>query len=992
MKTYLPTVSLPIIGSTLLCLFLGTPALPAADKASDLRVPGTKPEKAVSTFEALDGFQLQLVAHEPQIAEPIVIAYDENGLMYAAEYLAFPKYPIPGKRASGRIRLLRDADGDGRYEESHVFADGITWPNGICCWKGGVFVVAAPDLWYLKDTNGDGVADVRRKVFTGFGFRNEEGAANNLIWGLDNWIYGAGSNSGGDIRHADRPTEKAVSISGRDFRFNPITEEFQAISGSEQFGNTFDDWNNRFICQNSSPAVHVILPSQYLARNPFLPVSSVRRRIWQGEQVFRLSRPEPWRLERSRIRLSMDRKWAASYVSHDVFSASTGVTIYRGAAYPEKYRGNLFVGDVQGNLVHRRLLRPDGVSFQSVRADEGTEMVRSRDNWFRPANLANAPDGTLHIVDMYRETIETPDSLPPEILARLDFLSGTDRGRIYRLAPPGFKLPPPPQLGKATISQLVAHLANRSGWWRDTAQRLLIERQDKASLTPLQNLLAKSSFELARLHALHTLAGLNGLRDNEIARALGDDSSGVREHALRLAEPRLDKNAPIREKAIGLADDASIRVRFQAAFSLGETTDPRAAVALARIARRDAGDVWMRTAILSSALNLAGGMIEELLSGDAAFARSGSGQQFLRQLSMLVGSRNQKEEVGKILHVAEHNPAAKPDAVRRSLVLGLAEGLRNSHAGLNRYLEDSPSAKALMAGLIQRAKVAIAKPGASIKQREQAIEMLVHGEFVEVKDSLATLLNAGQAPGVQMASVHALAGFNSREVPALLIRALRDVSPSVRGEVVESLLGRTAWINPLLDAVRDQWVIPNAIEPARRARLMKHKEVAIRKRAIKLFGGSQPRSRENVITAYRSSLDLKGDAMRGRAVFEKNCVTCHKLAGKGHEVGPNLATIQNRTPEGLLIQILDPNREMQPNYAQYIAELKDGRTVSGFIVGESPTSITLKRAEAVVETVLRQNIEELTGTSLSLMPEGLEQAISVQEMSDLLTYLLSQGK
>ncbi|MDB4629345.1 hypothetical protein OAF72_04195, partial [Akkermansiaceae bacterium] len=209
------------------------------------------PKEAMAGFQTLPSFEMQLVASEPQIHEPIVLSYDENGLMYVAEYLKFPSHHGKSDGPDGCIRLLKDENGDGHYETSEIFAQGLEWPTGICCWVGGIYVVAAPDLWYLKDTNGDGRADHREKVFTGFGFRNDEGTANNLIWGLDHWIYGAGSNSGGEIKSLLRPEEKTVSVRGRDFRFHPKTRKFEAIPGSEQFGNAIDDWGNRFLSQNS---------------------------------------------------------------------------------------------------------------------------------------------------------------------------------------------------------------------------------------------------------------------------------------------------------------------------------------------------------------------------------------------------------------------------------------------------------------------------------------------------------------------------------------------------------------------------------------------------------------------------------------------------------------------------------------------------------------------------------------------------------------------
>lgn len=964
----------------------------AATKKSDqaLRVPATEPEDAAKAFEVLDGFEMQMVASEPSVLEPVVISYDENGIMYAAEYLKFPSYEVEGKRASGRIRRLTDRNGDGHYEESTVFADGLEWPTGICPWKGGIFVVAAPDLWYLKDTNGDGTADVRKKVFTGFGFNNEEGTANNLIWGLDNWIYGAGSNSGGQIKPADQPTARAVSLRGRDFRFHPATGKFEAISGSEQFGNTFDNWNNRFLCQNSKPAVHVVLPSHYLARNPYLPVPAVRRNIWKENRVYRVSPAEQWRLARTKLRLAEDRKYSAPSVAHDVFTACTGVTIYRGAAYPQKYHGNLFVGDVQSNLIHRRLMKPSGVSFESLRADNETEMVRSKDNWFRPANMINAPDGTLHIVDMYREVIETPDSMPGEILAMVDLLSGNKRGRVYRLAPDGFKVPKQPQLESATTEQLVRELENPNGWWRDAAGRLLYERQDRSAIDPLRAMLRKTKSDLAQLHIIYALDGLNSLSDDDLAQVLTASSTGVREHAIRLSESRLQTSETLLKQVVALANDENTRVRFQVAFSLGETDDRRAAEALANIARRDAGDVWIRTAVLSSSLKLATGMLESLLA-DAEFSGSSSGQQFLRQLALVVGGRNRQTEVASVLNAVEAISGPKQSAIRRIIILGLGEGLRSSRSNLSRFAKDSPATAELLSGLISSANKTLANSSSSSKQRIQAIEMLAHGRFDDVQEALVSMLDSRQAPTVQLASVQALSSFEGADVPTLLIDAWQGLSPAVRGEVVETLLGRKQWITVLLDAVEEKQIASGYIAPVRKERLTKHNDTSIRSRAAKLF--SSPLSpRNDVIESYRSALSLTGDAERGKRIFEQNCMTCHKVVKQGHDVGPDLGTIQNQTPEALMLQILDPSREVLANYTQYVVALDNGRIVSGLIASETPTSITLKRAENVQETILRQNIGEIIGSGKSLMPDGFEQKINKQQMRDLLTFLLELRK
>lgn len=967
---------------------LGTDATRPKHK-DEFRIPGRSPEQALKSFVVPDGFKMQLVAQEPQVMDPIVITYDESGLMYVAEYLKFPNHPLEGKSESGRIRLLKDTDGDGKYEQSSVFADGIAWPTGICPWNGGIYVVAAPDLWYLKDTDGDGRAEIKKKIFTGFGFNNEEGTANNLIWGFDNWIYGAGSNSGGTVRPADKPNARGISMRGRDFRFHPVSGKFETLSGSEQFGNTFDNWGNRFICSNSKPVVQIVLPSRYLARNPYLPVPAVRKSIWvSGNTIYRISPPEAWRVARSKYRLSRNPNMAKTYVADDVFSACSAVTVYRGSAYPKQYQGNVFVGEVQGNLVSRFELRPHGVVFDAVRADKNKEFLASKDNWFRPANLCNAPDGTLHIVDMCREVIETPTSMTEEIIANIDLLSGHDRGRIYRLAPPGFKIPPQPQLGKMTTARLVQTLENRNGWWRDTASRLLYQRQDQQAIQPLKKLLHESKYDLAQLHAMYALDGLNSLSDQDLLFALSSQSDGLKIHAAKLSEPRLQKNPELLDALVVLANSPNMQVRFQVAFSLGETSDKRAAKALAAIARRDAGDVWMRTAVLSSSLELAGGMLETLLA-DADFAATSPGKQILRQLALIVGGRNQKVEVINLLKVLD---TSNDPGTQRMILLGLGDGLRRSRASLSQYAEQSPAAAKLVNAMIANAEKILSSNSAKAKQKEQAIEVLAHGKFEGVSDLLTEMLDSRQAPSVQLAASRTLADFKNPEVSSILIDAWPGLSPSVRGEVVETLLGRREGINELLDAIENGKIAAGFISPVRKERLMNNRDAKIQARARKLFAASVPDSRKKVLDAYRTALSLKGDATRGRKVFEQNCMTCHKIGKTGHEVGPNLATIQNATPETLLIQIIDPNREVLANYTQYIVVLESGRVVTGIITSESPTSITLKRAEDVKETILRQNIEEITGTGKSLMPEGLEQKINKQQMQDLITFLLELKK
>ena len=247
------------------------------------------------------------------VVDPVAACFDEDGGMYVGEMIDYPYRPQEGQQPLGRVRYLQDTDGDGRYDKSWVFADHIVWPTGVVCWKGGVYVTAAPDVWYLKDTNGDHVADVKEKVFTGFGDRNQQGQANNLNWGIDHAIYGSGSKNGGDVRPVDSPTTQPIVLADRDFRFDPVSRKFETVSGSEQFGNAFDDWFNRFLCSESKPAYHVVLPQHYLARNPHLAVPSAIKDLAPGvTPIFRTSPIERWREVRSSRRLATGERSAQS--------------------------------------------------------------------------------------------------------------------------------------------------------------------------------------------------------------------------------------------------------------------------------------------------------------------------------------------------------------------------------------------------------------------------------------------------------------------------------------------------------------------------------------------------------------------------------------------------------------------------------------------------------------------------------------------------------
>lgn len=949
--------------------------------------------EALRSFETQNGFEMQLVAREPLVTDPIAAAFDEHGNLYVCEMTDYPYKPGPGNKPLGSIRLLRDTDGDGVFDESHVFADQLLWAGGVAPWKGGIFAAAPPDIWYLKDTDGDFQADVRQRVFTGFGTANQQAMVNNLKWGLDHKIYGSTAHNGGTIRSAGDPQSPGISVNGRDFRFDPVTLEFETITGTVQFGNTFDDWGNRFLCAESQPLQHAVLPQHYLERNPFLAVPRAIVNIAPGPvPSFRISPLERWRQIRSSRRIAHGQRAPTSAgASHHVLDAAAGVTVYRGGAYPREYYGDVFIGGAQNNLIHRRKLVSNGVTFSSQRVEQRSEFVRSSDNWFRPVNFVNAPDGTLYVLDMSREILETIH-VPLDVTRFIDFKHGRDHGRIYRIAPPQFEYPGAPQLSGLSSAQLVARLESPHGWHRETAQRLLFERQDASAVPALRDVLYDSRLPQARLHALYLLRGLKRLSDEDIRVALADDHAAVREHAMRMAETRLNDAPELLSRVLGLSSDRDPRIQLQLAFSLGASRDDRAAAMLAQMAARHADDTWIRTAVLSSTNGLADRVFVELL-GDTEFSSSPSGIGLLERLLTVVGARGKPAEVSRVVDAIATHPATAENRDRQlRLAAVLGDALGRSGKVLAASELPSRTAAQFLDQLIKSAARDAGKADLAVAQRQAAIRLLSGTRFETSGEQLAGLLDPGEPEPVQLAAVRSLAAYSEPAVASILLANWRTASPAVRTAMTEALLARTDRTIAFLTAAERGEISAAGVPLSRRSLLLEHEDPTVRQLGQRVFGNSADGSRAEVIAAYESALALDSDQKRGEAVFRRECSACHKIGGQGYAIGPDLTSSASRDARALLVHVLDPNRYVLPNYEQYVCIDTQGRVYTGMMIAQTATSITLRREQNKTDTILRGQIEELVSSGKSMMPEGLEKKLTQQDMADLIAWLQSAQK
>ncbi|HEV7282975.1 MAG TPA: PVC-type heme-binding CxxCH protein [Pirellulaceae bacterium] len=963
------------------------------DYAAELpRLPRSSPNAALRSFRTLEGFRIELAAAEPLVASPVACAFDEFNRLYVVE---MRDYSEQAEANLGRVRLLEDTDRDGRFDESHLFAEGLSWPTAVACWKGGVFVAAAPHIYYLRDCDGDGRAEEREIVFDGFARTNVQGLVNGLCWGLDHRIYGATSSSGAEVRGLRHPDQPALSLRRRDFSFDPRSMTMRPESGGGQHGHSIDAFGRRFVSANSDHLQMIAYEDRYVARNPYLVAPPANVSIAEdGPQapVFRESPVEPWRIVRTRLRAKgiVPGIVEGGGAPAGYFTGATGATVYTGDAFGEGFRNTVFIADVGSNLVHRKVLSEQGVLATARRVDEKREFLASTDVWFRPVDMANGPDGALYVIDMSREVIEHPASLPPLIKKHLDLTSGQEQGRIYRVIPKGFERPTLVQLGELSSADLVPYLDHPNGWTRETAARLIFERQDASVAEAVRAPVASSTSPGGCVQALHSLAGLDQLRVQDLLAALADDHPRVREAAIRLSEAFavVAGRGELPAALLSMADDPDPRVRYQLAFTLGEYDDPGTTAALAEIAKRDSHDRFVRVAVQSS---LAEGANElfSALARDSSFVNQAGGVELLTSLAKQIGAQGPPTKVVAALRQSAELAGDSPDASRR-LILALVESASKdarAAAGL-REAADERTRQILNEMLSDSRKIA-ADPSKEPAQRAGAMGSLILASFEETKDLLAGQIDPAQPHAVQTAAIAALAGFEDPDVAQIVLDRFSSLSPAVRGEALEALFARPARIEALLVRLEQGELSAAVVDTSRRQRLLDHRDPRIAERAKAIFGMAANADRAEVLRRYAAAVETPGDAERGRTIFRKECANCHRLEGEGHEIGKDLKGIGARGAETILTNVLDPNREVDPAYLDFAALTSDGRTYSGIVSAETATSVTLTRAGGTSETLLRGEIESMRSSGMSIMPEGLERQIDVQGMADLIAYLKS---
>jgi putative membrane-bound dehydrogenase-like protein len=998
-------------------------------------------DKVRRAIEVLPGYEIELVASEPLIQSPVAIDFDANGNLWVVEMV---DYSEQENEALGRISRLSDTNGDGAMDQSTLIAENLSWPTALAALEGKVWVAAPPFLlqWSNLETE---------KILEGFGRQNVQGLANSFRWGIDGKLHLSTSSNGGKLQlpSASKTTHLVLPgspyvVSGRDVAFDPRNGQVSSVVGYGQHGFDFGPWGDRFVTANSDHLQQVV--AWYL---PELTDASLSKSVsWRRSiavdgpqaEVFRISPVESWRTIRTQMRLSgmSNGILEGSGQASGYFTSATGVTIYDGDQW-QTDAALALIADVGSNLVHRKKIVRRGVASTGERIDVGTEFLRSSDTWFRPVQFANGPDGCLYIVDMARETIEHPKSIPEPIKSQVDLTSGRNLGRIWRVKATGKPIRrTAPNLSQASTEELCKLLSHPNGWHRETASRILIERQDLQAIQYCRAALkAPTTPPLGRLHALSVLANLpDGLDEASWKIAIGDPEPRLRvwgwvfSNRLNLSnltsqsesfswlstvlrnetDPEVQMVAAVRSPT--LIESPQVRAEVFAYWTGRSTPDSeqiaiseelRAAIEFA-IRDQGAKELWdIRDWTTSSEQPASESFVDAIF---AAMQRQGDVAPIINQ--WLERIRKELPQAGSKLADAANEATSEKKSKPNSNV-GSTIALLGRQLYRKGIPEDSEAFRSIQSFAKQEflprvEKILLETSSLDIDNQSNnpdlsgLIALLLHENsrigVIRILSALPpedrielfkTLLDSQLPHDVQRDWIEAWVP-SLPQLQNLAVVHLEVATPVISQAIIKSLVRNESGATRLLDWVESPENTPSTLPSWAWQTLRAFPAESIRNTASRIAPMADVQW-ESVAPDYRKAWTQVGNAQSGELHFRKLCQACHRVGDVGIAIGPSLDSYRVRPNEAIGLAIAEPSREMDPKYEQQQIATHDGEVHVGILQASSSERVTLLTAQNQVVSVFRNDIETWKASGKSLMPDGLLKELDPIAMADLIAFL-----
>jgi putative membrane-bound dehydrogenase-like protein len=970
------------------------------------------PKESQKHYIMPEGFELKLFASEPDLeGKPIAMNWDERGRLWVALTIDYPNELQPQGLGRDKIVICEDTNGDNVADKFTTFADKLSIPTSLIFANGGVIVHQAPDTLFLKDTNGDDIADERKVLFTGWSTGDTHAGPSNLNYGLDNWIYGMVGYSGfagtvGDEKQSFRTGFYRMKSDGSKIEFLRNTNNNSWGVGLSEEGILFGS------TANGNPSVHLPIPNRYYEKV----------RGWSSSVLEGIAGSAPIHPITKQIR-QVDH--------HDKFTAAAGHALYTARNYPSDYwNKTAFVTEPTGHIVATFPITPEGASFTSRNA---FNLVASDDEWSSPIVAEVGPDGNVWVIDWYNYIVQhnpTPAGFKTgKGNAYETNLRDKKHGRIYRLVHKEGKNSPNVNLTTADSSKLVETLRNDNFFWRRHAQRLLVEKQSKDAIPALIELAKETKIDGAGLtpcviHALWTLKGLGALEEENspatkvALNTLTHASAGVRLNALKVLPLKLSSTDAILKA--NLLDDANAQVQLATLLALSDLPpSEQSSKAISKLLKSPKRplDKWLLDGVTTAAAN-----------NDALFLNSVTEKSTPPSIELLT----------IIERVAEHHSRGKPDEsianllekllqseplIQTATLKGLARGWpANQPPKLDDRTEKALKDLFVVLPIAARGQLAqLGKKWGSKSLAEQS-KVIVQGflktasdtkqtdterissakqacEFgasdPEVAKAVLELITAQLSPEVGLGMLEAVSLSDQSETGNAMVERFPDWTPNLRQAAIRILLSRAIWTEALIASLENNKLRISELSLDQKQALLQtgNKKITDKAKVILARGGGLPNAdRQKVIDDSMFATTQSGDANLGKIVYKNQCSKCHQHQGEGVKIGPDMTGMAAHPKKELLIHIMDPNRDVEGNFRQYVVSTKGGKILTGMLASETKSSIELIDTEAKKQTVLRDDIDEIKASDRSLMPEGFEKQLSKPDLVNLLEFLTQRGK
>jgi putative membrane-bound dehydrogenase-like protein len=974
-----------ILWAALLCPTAASAADPEPIPHGQSRTPGAplSPAEAIAKMTVPEGFRVELVASEPDLVNPVAMTFDERGRIWVTESLEYPRQQAgPGR---DRVKILEDRDGDGKAETFTIFADGLNIPSGIAVGHGGVWVANAPDILFFRDTDGDGKADQREVVVTGFGRADTHELPNSLTWGPDGWLYGwNGVFNPARVSHHGKTYEFTCAI----FRIDPRTRAFELFCEG-----TSNPWGIAWNLDGSAFASACVIDH-----------------LWHLTETGYYHRqggpypPHTWKIES----IVQHRHQQAAYC---------GIHFFDSDAYPPAYRERLFMGNIHGNGVNVDRLERDGSTYAG---QAGPDFLAANDAWFMPVVQKTGPDGCLYVLDWYDRYHCYQDARrDPDGIDRL-------KGRLYRIRYQDTPRAAAFNLASESDEQLIQRLASPNVFYRDLAQRLLAERNRPSANRELEALvLDDSAPRKPRMHALWARVSAGPLDGAFLGRLLDQPDPGFRAWGVRVAGNLRRVETTVRDRIASLAGDPSPDVRLQVAIAARKLEGTKALPLLLDVLAHAGNDplipriVWQN---MHPLLEEQGPEFVRLVEQPGYRASAPVVRILPRAIERLLGRSPRRRDAESVIALVK-TLASAPDeasvlACRQALETMASRFQSGEIAGpaVGAYRGGlDPVVRPILAGrddarlvleavalavawndheATARARRAFERSDLSPERRLKALHALVGARHEPILDAaLRVVADRKDAPPEFRGQVLAALGtLDAPRIAPIVLDRYPDLDANLQARAVELLTERSAWSLALLDAIAAGLVPADALNLNQIRKLQSSRNAAlvaaVRARYGTVRAGRNP-AREQVVNRMRTLLRASpsADPRAGAEVFKKLCAQCHKIHGEGQDVGPDITRNGRGSFDQLLSNVFDPSLVIGSGYQATTVATTDGRVMTGLLAEDSPNRVVLKLQGGNLETIARSDIEEIKLSSLSLMPEDLEKQLTEQELRDLFSFL-----